>query len=125
MFCPECRGEYREGITRCPDCEVALVAEPPPEAHPEPDLVTVLETADPDLLPVVESILAGAEIPFQVEGKEILGLFPVGGFGTGLSRSRGVSAAIKVDRSRAEEATALLASLEPDEPPEPPEPAAD
>ena len=26
MFCPECEGEYREGFTRCADCEVDLVA---------------------------------------------------------------------------------------------------
>ena len=25
MYCPECEGEYREGIDTCPSCEVALV----------------------------------------------------------------------------------------------------
>ncbi len=25
MYCPECRGEYRPGIARCPTCEVDLV----------------------------------------------------------------------------------------------------
>lgn len=25
MFCPSCRGEYREGFSQCADCEVALV----------------------------------------------------------------------------------------------------
>src|SRR6185436_16077361 len=30
MYCPSCRGEYREGFDRCSDCEVALV-----EALPE------------------------------------------------------------------------------------------
>lgn len=29
-FCPKCRYEYREGITRCPDCDELLVSELPP-----------------------------------------------------------------------------------------------
>jgi len=29
MWCPVCGGEYRPGFTRCPDCDVALVAEAP------------------------------------------------------------------------------------------------
>ncbi len=28
-FCPACRSEYREGFTRCSDCDVDLVAERP------------------------------------------------------------------------------------------------
>lgn len=31
MFCPTCRGEFREGILVCPDCEVSLVADLPTE----------------------------------------------------------------------------------------------
>jgi len=27
VYCPECEGEYREGIDSCPSCEVALVPE--------------------------------------------------------------------------------------------------
>jgi predicted RNA-binding Zn-ribbon protein involved in translation (DUF1610 family) len=27
MFCPKCRGEFREGFTRCHKCDVALVEE--------------------------------------------------------------------------------------------------
>jgi hypothetical protein len=34
MFCPKCRAEYRAGISRCPDCGIALIksldSEPPP-----------------------------------------------------------------------------------------------
>ncbi len=29
MFCPECEGEYRLGITHCPTCDVDLVDHPP------------------------------------------------------------------------------------------------
>ena len=34
MFCPNCRAEYREGFTRCSDCNVELVnVLPPPSAN--------------------------------------------------------------------------------------------
>jgi hypothetical protein len=33
MFCPECQAEYRQGFTRCADCDVDLVYELPPEPN--------------------------------------------------------------------------------------------
>ena len=46
MFCPKCRAEYRDGFTRCSDCAVALVADPPPLSPHDPDL---RENERPDL----------------------------------------------------------------------------
>ena len=110
MFCPQCRAEYREGITSCPECEVELVAEPPPEE--EPDLAPVFESAEVDLVPVVKSLLDSAGIPYMVQGDEALGLFPVGGAGAALSRKgRGLAATFHVPRARAAEAEELLANL--------------
>jgi hypothetical protein len=44
-WCPECGAEYREGFTRCSECRVALVNEPPPgterPAEPGPEWVEV------------------------------------------------------------------------------------
>lgn len=37
MWCPVCRNEYKEGITECADCHVALVEELPPEEEKIPD----------------------------------------------------------------------------------------
>lgn len=39
MWCPECRNEYKEGITECADCHVALVEELPPEKEKNPDIM--------------------------------------------------------------------------------------
>jgi hypothetical protein len=33
MYCPQCKAEYRQGFTRCADCDVELVHGPPPAAH--------------------------------------------------------------------------------------------
>jgi hypothetical protein len=33
MYCPQCKAEYRQGFTRCADCDVDLVHEPPPSAR--------------------------------------------------------------------------------------------
>jgi hypothetical protein len=33
MYCPQCKAEYRQGFTRCSDCDVELVHEPPQAAH--------------------------------------------------------------------------------------------
>ena len=41
MFCPNCRSEFREGITRCPDCDVDLVAALPEERHDQAPWVPV------------------------------------------------------------------------------------
>jgi hypothetical protein len=38
MFCPKCKAEYRAAITRCPDCDEALVAKlEPPRSLAAPD----------------------------------------------------------------------------------------
>jgi hypothetical protein len=51
VFCPVCEAEFVEGVTRCPDDEVDLVEEAPPEhphhgrhrPSPDRDLVVVHE----------------------------------------------------------------------------------
>lgn len=114
MYCPECGAEFREEITNCVDCEVALVAERPPEREfREDDLVTVLETADVAVLPVVKSLLRAAEIPFLVQGDEAMGVLPVGKIGLGglTAKGHGLSAGILVPKDREEEARALLTEL--------------
>jgi hypothetical protein len=67
MYCPQCRSEYRQGFTRCSDCDVDLVAElPRDEAHDDPNLVKVYETGDAALIPLIESLLEDAKIEYEV-----------------------------------------------------------
>lgn len=46
-YCPKCRYEYREGIKECPDCDVALVEEMPPEDENNDVLRDVAHNMDP------------------------------------------------------------------------------
>ena len=75
------------------------------------DLVTVLETADVNLLAVIKSILDGAEIPYLVQGEEALSMLPVGQLGGPFAR-RGLGAAVMVPEEHAETARALLSEAE-------------
>lgn len=45
MFCPQCNAEYRPGFTRCADCDVDLVQDPPEFALAE---ATPAEPGDPN-----------------------------------------------------------------------------
>ena len=87
MFCPNCHGEYREGIERCPECDVPLVArlEEPETGEPDAKLVKVFETGEAAIIPVVESVLGGAGIEFFAKGEEVQDLFGFGRLGTNYS----------------------------------------
>jgi Putative prokaryotic signal transducing protein len=85
MFCPECRLEYREGFTRCSDCDVGLVWQLPKPSEPDLELVKVFETGNPALIGVIESLLDDAEIDFLTKGAGIQELIGGGRFGTGVN----------------------------------------
>ncbi len=108
MICPECRAEYREGIERCANCDVALVRElPAHEQDDAGDLVPVLKTTDPGLLPVARTVLDAAGIPYVVQGEAALSYFPLGP-AAARATGRMTGASILVPRDRAEEARVLL-----------------
>ena len=61
MYCPRCEGEYREGITICPTCDLTLVVElsdVPPE--PPAPMPARLASAMVDLLGFVDEAEARA-----------------------------------------------------------------
>lgn len=108
MFCPECGAEYRQGFDRCVDCDADLVYElsaPPEEGHEAPEYVELIETTRPDEIPVIKSLLEGAGIPFNVEGEDLMNLFP-GMLGRIYKPGGGVTFLVPVDR--AEEAQKRL-----------------
>ena len=79
MFCPQCRSEYRDGFTRCNDCNVELLAELPPEqdsSNPEgrTDLSTYVPvtTVQGQLeLGQIRSFLDSNGIPSEVQGESM------------------------------------------------------
>ena len=83
----------------------------PPSDHE--DLVTVLLTADVNLLAVVKSVLKGAGIPCFIQGEKALNLLPVGHL-VGPFTRRGLAAAVMVKPEHAEAARVLLSEAEED-----------
>ena len=114
MFCPECGAEYQEGIVKCSDCDVALVATAPEPAEPDQaewvDLVTVLASSDPALLAVAKSLLEADGIPFTAQGEGLQDLFGLGRVG-GFNAVTG-PVELQVPRASAEAARRLRAELE-------------
>jgi len=106
MFCPNCRTEYREGVTTCSDCGAALVANLPSELPERTELVVIYQSHELSEVAIAKSILEEACIPFTTKGemsKELLAVGPV---------------EILVNRDDAEQARQLLYALSEDLPPD-------
>jgi membrane protease YdiL (CAAX protease family) len=70
LFCPECGGEYRAGISRCADCDRELVAEPLAVEPLDPlALAAVFATGDRALLAEAKARLDGAGISYLARGE--------------------------------------------------------
>ena len=106
MFCPECGAEFREGIEQCYDCEVPLGPDPPPEPT-VPQYVTVLETSELSVIPILKTALEGAGIPYRTRGEGLMDLFPLETLGAPMHSSAG-EVEIRVPEDRADEARELL-----------------
>ena len=68
--CPQCKSEYEEGITRCPDCGAGLRPGPPPgPAQPTPETAPVRLCTLPDASAgdIIRALLAGHGIPAMVQ----------------------------------------------------------
>ena len=113
MICPNCGAEYRPGFTECADCLVDLV-EPGTEtqAAAEPagrgpaaltDPVCVYRSTQRARLPLAESLLRSAGIPFVASGEHVQQLIGLDVFGP---------AELFVSADDADDARELLADLD-------------
>jgi len=114
VICPNCGAEYQRGFTRCSDCLVDLVepaASPEvvaskPEPRKSPTLaspVCVYRATLRGHLPLAESLLRSAGIPFAVAGEHVAQLTGIDGYGV---------AEVFVAGADADDARALLADLD-------------
>jgi hypothetical protein len=112
MICPECGSEYRDGFTRCSDCDLDLV-EPEllPAEEPDVKLVKVYETGNPALIPLLQSLFDGAGVEFMLKGDAIQDLFGWGRIG---ARANFITGPVEfhVREDKAAEAQALVDSVE-------------
>jgi hypothetical protein len=68
VFCPVCKVEYRQGITRCADCGAELVPALPQEPEPvDEPLEIVWRGSDPLAVSKVQDVLEGAGVEFQLK----------------------------------------------------------
>ena len=97
----------RPGFRHCADCGVDLV-ETLPEPEPAPEMVTVLETGDQNLMAVAKSVLDGAGISCAVRNERLQNLFGWGAIPAGFNIAVG-PIRLQVAPEDAKAATALLA----------------
>jgi hypothetical protein len=115
VVCPKCGAEYQPGFARCSDCLVDLVE---PGSEPEPEPEAVAEPAGPAALtgpvcvyrsslrgrlPLAESLLQSAGIPFTVLGEHVQQLTGIDAYGL---------AEVYVSAADADDACAVLADLD-------------
>jgi hypothetical protein len=75
LICPKCKAEYRQGITRCPECEVDLVDAVPLESKPkfsDGEPVEVFSTYDMADVVFIKSLLDAENIGYYFKGESSL-----------------------------------------------------
>ena len=116
MKCPRCASEYREGFTRCTDCDEELIPSPPPQeddSRSQIELVRVFEEGNPALIPLVKSLFEDAGIECTTSSESLHDLFAGGSYAVG-------PVFFSVRREDEAEARAILATLEKPAPAEEP-----
>jgi hypothetical protein len=107
LYCPKCKTECSESVSRCHTCGAVLVDSLESTVEPENDLVTLFKTPDIGLLMVVKSVLESAGISYVVQGEEGLHVFPLGS-SAGFFNPSAFGAVIRVCRKDLSDARKLL-----------------
>jgi hypothetical protein len=109
MICPECETEYREGFTRCADCDVALVVELTGDATIDEiagALVPLTMERSADVVAALVEALEAAHVPYVIEAGTALRVLD--GAVEDLERPDVWLARISVVAGRSAEAEAIL-----------------
>ena len=102
MFCPSCRAEYKSGIIRCPDCDVDLIDELPPESGPEwVEFEEVLSTYNLADIAVIKSILDETGMKYYFENENFVHVSPLA-----------LPARLMVPRNQVEKTMGLLKDMD-------------
>ncbi len=77
MYCPDCGYEYREGFSRCPDCDVELVSELPDEDTAEHlEFEEVLSASSLADIAIIKSLLNGEGITYYFANENMFSSIP-------------------------------------------------
>jgi len=76
--CPFCGDHFEGKPVTCPRCGIAIQWQGDEASFEDPgDSVTLMKLFDPAMQPVIESVLAAAEIPFMIQAdimQDVMGL---------------------------------------------------
>ena len=110
MFCTECESEYRDGIARCADCDVALVPELGEEPEHFDNLLLLADEKSPDFVAELVDRLEKAAVPYVIEAGTALAM--LGNENLVLDEPNPWEARVYVTEAFAERATRILRQLD-------------
>jgi len=105
MFCPQCGSGYEEGIARCNDCDVDLVATLPPEPDHSGEYVPVTSAEGQLQIDQIRSFLESNGIQSSIRGEALRNVY-------GFTLNGLAAAEVLVPKDQAAVAMELLEEVE-------------
>jgi len=110
MYCPQCQSEYRPGIVRCSDCDVALVHELSAVPDQIGNLMPLAEERSPELVADLLDRLEKAGVPYVIEAGTALAM--LGNEEIVLDRPDAWEARVWIAEAFGERASRILAEVD-------------